>query len=146
MRRQQHSFWSFRGAEKLFYIVGIPMMVSYGGYLVYKKEVAAATERAERLKATENKYLSSNLNNLIKLENFTKKVYAVGIVDDILDDPEHAKKQPDAWKIRIAENAALIRNLVSELQAENVVLEMCEERYEEEVYEILSHPNFDRTF
>lgn len=87
-------------------------MVCYGGYLVYKKAIAEAEERAERLKATEAKYLKANADRLVKLENFTKKVYAVGIVDDILDDPEHAKKQPDSWKIQIAQNAALIRKLI----------------------------------
>ena len=39
----------------------------------------------------------------------------------------------------------LIRNLIKELQAENVVLEMCEERYNDELYEIISNPNYDRT-
>ena len=52
----------------------------------------------------------------------------------------------DEWKLKIANNAALIRNFVKELQAENVVLEMCEERYNDEVYEIVSHPNYDKTF
>jgi hypothetical protein len=41
------------------------------------------------IKATEEKYL--NNPNVIKLQNFNKKVFAIGIVDDILDDPEFAK-------------------------------------------------------
>lgn len=73
-------------------------------------------------------------------------MFAIGVYDDILDDPELAKTLGDEWKLKIANNAALIRNFVKELQAENVVLEMCEERYNDEVYEIVSHPNYDKTF
>ena len=40
----------------------------------------------------------------------------------------------------------MIRNFIKDLGAENVVLELCEERYEDEIYDIISHPNYDRTF
>ena len=82
---------------------------------------------------------------MVKLQNFSKKVYCIGVVDDILDDPTFAQGQQDQWKKRIAANAALIRNFTKELQADTVVLELCEERYQDELMEILSHPNYDRT-
>ena len=40
----------------------------------------------------------------------------------------------------------MIRDFIKDVGAENVVLELCEERYEDELYEIISHPNYDRTF
>ncbi len=96
------------------------------------------------IKATEEKYL--NNPNVIKLQNFNKKVFAIGIVDDILDDPEFAKTQGDDWRMKIINNAHLIKNFIKEIQPENVVLEMCDERYSDEIYEIISHPNYDKTF
>lgn len=35
--------------------------------------------------------------------------------------------------------------MIKELQADNVVLELCDERYEEEMSDIISNPNYDRT-
>ena len=89
MRRQSQSFWSIRGFEKLIYLIGMPSLVSYGGYQIYRKNVAEAEERAQRLKLTEEKFLSNS--NIVKLQNFNKKVFAIGVYDDILDDPEFAK-------------------------------------------------------
>ena len=60
-------------------------------------------------------------------------MYAIGLVDDILDDPEFAKSQPQEWQMKIVDNAALIRDFIKDLQAESVVLEMCDERYAEEM-------------
>ena len=118
----------------------------YGGYLIYKKNVMEAESRANRVNKIEEKYLSKNKDNILKLQNFNKKVFAIGLYDDILDDPEFAKtQQTDEWKLKIINNSVLIRNLIKDLQAENVVLEMCEERYNEELYEIISNPSYDRT-
>lgn len=49
------------------------------------------------------------------------------------------------WKLKIVKNSQLIRNVIKDLQAENVVLELCDERYEEELTDILANPNYDRT-
>jgi hypothetical protein len=46
MRRQSQSFWSIRGFEKLIYLIGMPCLVGYGGYQIYRKNVAEAEERA----------------------------------------------------------------------------------------------------
>jgi len=40
------SFYSFRGLEKLTYIMGMPALAAYGGYTVYKKNVLEAESRA----------------------------------------------------------------------------------------------------
>ena len=65
-------------------------------------------------------------------------------MDDIVD--ESMVQQSDDHKLAISKNAAMIRDFIKEVGAENVVLELCDERYENELYEIISHPNYDRTF
>jgi hypothetical protein len=77
--------------EKLVYLCGIPAIVMYGGYLIYKKNVAEAESRAERVIKTEEKYLAKHKENMMKLQSFNKKVFAIGVYDDILDDPEFVK-------------------------------------------------------
>ena len=73
-------------------------------------------------------------------------MFAIGLYDDIMIDPEHAKTQhTEEWKVKVATNAQLIRNVIKDLQAENVVLEICDERYEEEIADIIGNPNYDRT-
>lgn len=36
--------------------------------------------------------------------------------------------------------------MIKEIQADNVVLELCDERFEEELNQVIQHPNYDRTF
>lgn len=48
-------------------------------------------------------------------------------------------------ELAISKNAALIRDFIKEMTPEEVVLEMCDERFDDEIREILSHPNYDRT-
>ena len=50
--------------------------------------MAEAEQRAERVIKTEEKYLEKHKENIIKLQNFNKKVFAIGVYDDILDDPD----------------------------------------------------------
>jgi hypothetical protein len=60
-----------------------------------------------------------------------------------MDDPSQAAfHKTDEFKTRIVENAQLIRKLVRDLQAEQVVLELCDERYETELQPIIDHPNY----
>jgi hypothetical protein len=47
--------------------------------------------------------------------------------------------------MKIVNNSLLIKNIIKDLQAENVVLEMCDERYNDELYDIISNPTYDRT-
>ena len=47
--------------------------------------------------------------------------------------------------MRIGKNAALVRDFIKELQPEEIVLEFCDERFESEIRDILSHPNYDKT-
>jgi|SanBayMetagenome_1026888.scaffolds.fasta_scaffold137810_1 pheromone shutdown protein TraB len=45
----------------------------------------------------------------------------------------------------ISKNAAIIRDFIKEIKPEEIVLEMCPERFDAEMRDILNHPNFDKT-
>ena len=135
---------SLNHLEKLTYAGMMSGLLVGGGWTIYKKNVLLADERAEQIKKIENKFLQKHPENMIKLQNFKKKVFAIGMVDDIVDGSQHQKSEEH--KLAISKNAAMIRDFIREVAAENVVLELCDERYEDEFYEIISHPNYDRTF
>ena len=50
-----------------------------------------------------------------------------------------------AHKLNIAKNAATVRDFIKKVEADNLVVEMCEERYEDEIADIVAHPNYDNT-
>jgi len=69
-------------------------------------------EKANRIKKAEAKFLKDS-DNIIKLQNFNKKVYAVGMYDDMMDDIEESKEErKDDYKEKIIENTTKIRNLI----------------------------------
>ena len=138
------SKWTLKSIEKAAYLLSLGGVALGGGFVIYRKNVLQAESRAEQIKKTETKYLKRNPDNMVKLQNFQKKVFAIGVVDDIVD--ESMVQQSDDHKVAISKNAAMIRDFIKEVGAENVVLELCDERYEDELYEIISHPNYDRTF
>jgi hypothetical protein len=131
----------------LVYLVGVPLLVLWGGYRIYLKNASELDDKAARVKKIEENYLSQHPENMVKLQNFNKKVFAIGVYDDIMIDKERVKIESaqEDWKLKIVKNSQLIRNVIKDLQAENVVLELCDERYEEELTDILANPNYDRT-
>jgi len=56
-----------RALEKLAYLFGIPCLMAFGGFTIYKRNVMQADERAEKLKIVEDKFCSQNKENMIKL-------------------------------------------------------------------------------
>ena len=69
----------------------------------------------------EDKYVNENHQNLVKLESFKKKIFAIGIIEDVFDNlPTTSNEQ----KRLIAKNSMLIRNLIKDVKPENVVLEL----------------------
>ena len=96
----------FRQLEKLAYLLGIPVIAGLGAFTVYKKNVMEAEARAKKLKLVEEKFVGANPENMIKLQNFNKRVFAIGTVDDIgiqdRDSVDHRKA--------ISKNAAMIRD------------------------------------
>lgn len=137
---------NYRGAEKLFYLVAIPSILTYGGYAIYKKNFLEFETRGLHVRKVEEKYLPDNRGNMVKLQNFKQKVFAIGLVDDILADTSELKKNSEKlreFQLLISKNAAVIRDFIKEIQPEEVVLELCDERFDEELRDILNHPNFD---
>ena len=100
--------------EKMAYLIGIPSVMAAGAYSVYNKNVLQADERARKLIEVEERYLAKYPENMIKLQNFQKRVFAIGTVDDLgipnRDSIDHKKG--------ISKNAAMIRDFVREIGPE----------------------------
>lgn len=47
--------------------------------------------------------------------------------------------------MKVINNSALIKNVIKDMQAESVVLEACEERYDAQIADIVGHPTYDNT-
>ena len=87
---------TFRSLEKIGYGVVLSGIFSFCGYKLYEKNVLEVEKRALELKKLEDRFFDiakqnvKNTNgmegiNLIKLMDFKKKVYAVGVYDDPLN-------------------------------------------------------------
>lgn len=73
MKRNPHNnfqrpqtFQSLHGAEKAIYLVGIPAMLCFAGYQIYKKKAYEELEQAERALKIEQTYLEKH-PNVVKL-------------------------------------------------------------------------------
>ena len=103
-----------RQLEKLAYVAAIPSVMAIGAYAIYNKNVLQADERAERLRKVEEKFLSAYPENMIKLQNFKKRVFAIGTVDD-LGVPD---RDTEEHKVAISKNAAMIRDFIRDMAPE----------------------------
>ena len=118
-----------RSLEKLAYLFLIPTVMGASAFTLYRKNVLQAGERAAKLKEIEERYLGANPDNMVKLQNFKKRVFAIGMIDD-LGVPN---RETEEHKEAISKNSAMIRDFLKEISPEQLVLEMCEERYEDEM-------------
>lgn len=76
--------------------------MAIGAYSIYKKNIKDAEEKQLRFKQVEEDYIAKNLENLVKLQNFNKQVYAIGVYDEYYDTPELAEmKKTDEWKKKL---------------------------------------------
>ncbi len=75
----------FRTLEKLAYLTGLPVLLGYAGYTLYKNSLLLEEERKEQLRELEDKYLVKHKDSLVKLENFRKKIFTVGVLDPQLN-------------------------------------------------------------
>ena len=103
--------------------------MALGAFAIYNKNVRQADARAANLRKVEEKFLKANPENMIKLQNFKKRVFAIGTVDD-LGVPD---RETDEHKAAISKNAAMIRDFIRKMGPEQIVIEMCDERYEDEI-------------
>ena len=46
---------------------------------------------------------------------------------------------------RVANNIKLIRDVMKDLRPESLVVEMCDQRYERWLADVIAHPNYDST-
>ncbi|TNV80913.1 hypothetical protein FGO68_gene11472 [Halteria grandinella] len=122
------------------YLAGIPTVIAYVGYSLYFKSRQMEDERKDQLLRMEEKYLTDN-EKVVKLENFKKKIFAVGVEDQLSGSKVLSEDEQNV----MAESTMFIRNLIKEVKPEVVVLEMCNERYEHWFFDAISHPNYDHT-
>lgn len=98
---------------------------------------------------------------MVKLQDFKKKVYVIGVFDDPIEQmvprdekiPELtlvtkeslAESQEDKAEYlqKLTYNVKLIRDVMKELRPDALVLEMCDDRFEKWLSEIVAHPNYD---
>ena len=70
-----------RTLEKLVYLAGVPVLLGYAGFTLYRNALIQEEERLLQLQKMEDKYINKHKDHVVKLENFKKKVYAVGVYD-----------------------------------------------------------------
>jgi hypothetical protein len=73
--------FSLKTLEKLTYLMGVPALIGFSAYTLYSKANSQEEERQEQLAQLEEKYLDTNKDRVVKLENFKKKIFAVGVHD-----------------------------------------------------------------
>lgn len=71
----------------MIYLLGVPVLMIFGGSLIYKKNNSEFQDKADRIKKIEENYLAKHPENMVKIQNFNKKVFVIGLYDDIMDDP-----------------------------------------------------------
>ena len=93
--------------------------------------------------------------NLVKLMDFKKKVYAIGVYDDPLNHMIDSKdlkginaqflQKNNQYSDKLSLNIKLIRDLLRDLRPEALVVEMCDDRHARWLQEVIAHPNYDNT-
>lgn len=105
----------------------------------------------------------SKYTNFVKLQSFQKKVYAIGIYDDPLrqmvpikkeevngvqlveKDYEAESEEEGIYNLKLVENIKLIRDVVRDLRPASLVVEMCDDRYERWLGDVVNHPDYSAT-
>jgi hypothetical protein len=49
------------------------------------------------------------------------------------------------YNLRIIDNIKLVRDVVRDLRPESLVVEMCDDRYDRWLADVVAHPNYDST-
>ena len=107
------SFYSVQGLEKILYLTGLPLLMAFGAYSFYRMASLKQEQQAKRYAEVESKYINKDHDNIIKLQNFNKRVYAIGVYDEFLDSPEMEKvKDTDDFRRTLIKNAKMIKNVI----------------------------------
>ena len=60
---------------------------------------------------------------------------------DFKEDSEEEKN----YNLKIIDNIKLIRDVMRDLRPESLVVEMCDDRYDRWLADVVAHPNYDST-
>lgn len=60
---------------------------------------------------------------------------------DFKEESEEEKN----YNLRIIDNIKLVRDVVRDLRPESLVVEMCDDRYDRWLADVVAHPNYDST-
>jgi hypothetical protein len=58
---------------------------------------------------------------------------------------EKGSKEETQFEDKITNNVKLIRNVMRDLRPESLVVEMCDDRYERWLADVVAHPNYEAT-
>lgn len=61
----------------------------------------------------------------------------LGLVDKDFKEESESQLQ---YQLKIADNVRLIRDVIRDLRPDHLVVEMCDDRYEKWLADVLSHP------
>ena len=64
-----------------------------------------------------------------------------------LVDKDFKEKSDDEteYSLKLIDNIKLIRDVVRDLRPESIVVEMCDDRYNRWLADVINHPNYDTT-
>jgi len=95
---------------------------------------------------------------MLKLQDFKRKIYVIGVYDDPLSqmlkdknlnllekDFKEESAEQDMFQQKIIHNIKLIKDVMRDLRPESLVVEMCDDRYDRWLKEVIGHPNYDST-
>jgi hypothetical protein len=76
---------------------------------------------------------------MVKVENEESKLQLMK--KDFKEETVEEKN----YNLRIIDNIKLIRDVVRDLRPESLVVEMCDDRYDRWLADVVAHPNYDST-
>ena len=63
----------------------------------------------------------------------------------MVSKPPAESEEKRLYHLKLIHNVKLIRDVVRDLRPDSVVLEMCDDRYNRWLSDVVNHPNYDRT-
>ena len=79
------------------------------------------------------------LEQMVKYQNEKSEMEL--IKKDFKEESEEERN----YNLRIVDNIKLVRDVVRDLRPESLVVEMCDDRYERWLADVVAHPNYDST-
>lgn len=64
---------------------------------------------------------------------------------DVVKDFQQGSVDQDLYHTKVINNIKFIRDVVKELRPEALVVEMCDDRYEKWLADVIAHPHYEHT-